>query len=85
MDLGVLWSFANLPLGSMLVVAGFGPSHIHQSPNCGWLCNCKEVVQGQSQAESDIGLHHSPSQMAPQQTHTVDSFRQHQNKIQLDS
>ena len=59
----------------MLVKAGFGAqlgfSCAHLDPaeaakNYGSLCSTKEVVQGHSQAVSEIGLHQSTSQEDPE-------------------
>ena len=45
--------------------------------NYGLLFSTKQIAQGQSQAASDIDLHRSPSQEAPEATHPVAGFRPH--------
>ena len=47
------------------------------------LCSSKQVVQGQSQAVSDIGLCQNPSQEATEPTYPAANFRQHWSRIQL--
>ena len=87
---GGLGPFADLPQDLVLVGdslgALLGVSHIHPgiakiATNCGQLCSSKPVAQGQSQAVSDIDLHQSPSQEALEPIHSVNSFRQHQNRV----
>ena len=65
-----------------------GVSSVHHinkkaATNCGSLCSSKKFTQGQLQAVSDIGLHQSCSQEAPEPTHAVTTFRQQESTIQL--
>ena len=46
-------------------------------------CSFNELNQGQSQEVSDIDLCQSLAQEAPEPTHPVASFRQHQSRVQL--
>lgn len=91
---GFLRTFAVLPLGLVLVKVSLGvqldPSCIHPGPaeaaiKYELLCCSKHISQGQSQAASYIALHQSPSKEAPEQTHPMASFRQHQRRMQLAS
>lgn len=42
--------------------------------NCRSLCSSHQAAQGQAQAVNDLGLHHSPSQEAPELRDLVTSF-----------
>lgn len=64
-----------------------GPSHTHPVPaeaatTFGSLCRSKQVAQGQLQAASDISMLQKPSQEAPEPTHSVAIFKQHQRPSQ---
>ena len=92
MDLGVLWDFAGLLPGSVLVEhyigMQLGPSDTHPGPseaatNYGSICDSKQVAHSGSQAVLDIDLHESPSQEASKPTHQVADFRPHQNITQI--
>ena len=86
--LGSLGPSAHQLPGPVLLKAGLGvqlifsytyPGPAEAATNCGSFYTSKMVAQGQSQAAPDTELHQSPSQDAPDPTHPVASFRQHQS------